>query len=65
MAPSEDALDNKARRLIEAIEQVRDDVWKVEVWASAFQSFSSSVPIYEPSHWSSAAFPHGPPVLAE
>ena len=36
------------RHLIEAIEQVRLDMAKVELWASAVSGFSRSVPAYDP-----------------
>jgi hypothetical protein len=36
------------RHLIEAIERVREDVAKVEFWASAVTGFSQPVPGYDP-----------------
>ena len=36
------------RHLIEAIEQVRLDMAKVELWAYAVSGFSRSVPAYDP-----------------
>jgi hypothetical protein len=44
--------ENKAQRLIEAIEQVADDAWKIEVWATVLQGLASAVPVYEPDSWS-------------
>jgi hypothetical protein len=51
MTHSEDAINTKAHRLIEAIEQVGDDVWKVEAWAGALLGFTSLAPVYEPGNW--------------
>ena len=36
------------RHLLEAIEQVRKDMAKVELWASALNGFSHPVPGYDP-----------------
>jgi hypothetical protein len=36
------------RHLFEAIERVREDVAKVEFWASAVTGFSQPVPSYDP-----------------
>jgi len=36
------------RHLLEAIEQVRKDMAKVELWASALNGFSNPVPDYDP-----------------
>jgi hypothetical protein len=44
--------DNRARRLIEAIEQVTQDAWKIEVWATVLQGLGSAVPVYVPERWS-------------
>jgi hypothetical protein len=65
MTHSEDAADTKALRLIEAIEQVGDDVWKIEVWANALLGFTSSVPVYEPGNWLRRLAPTRAPVRAE
>ena len=35
--------------LLEAIEQVRQDMVKVELWASALNGFSRPVPEYDPA----------------
>ena len=44
----QDARDAMTRHLIEAIEQVRLDMAKVELWAYAVSGFSRPVPAYEP-----------------
>ena len=36
------------RHLFEAIDRVREDVAKVEFWASAVTGFAQPVPAYEP-----------------
>jgi hypothetical protein len=43
-----DAKEAIARHLFEAIEQVRQDVAKVEFWADAVSGFSRPVPDYNP-----------------
>jgi hypothetical protein len=43
-----DAREAMTRHLIEAIEQVRVDMAKVELWAYAVSGFSRPVPAYEP-----------------
>jgi hypothetical protein len=43
-----DARDAMTSHLIEAIEQVRLDMAKVELWAYAVSGFSRPVPAYEP-----------------
>jgi len=43
-----DAREALTRHLIEAIEQVRLDMAKVELWAYAVSGFSRPVPAYEP-----------------
>jgi hypothetical protein len=63
MTHSEGATETMAQRLIEAIEQVGADVWKVDVWASVLRGFASPVPVYEPgiwAHWGSPELPTGP-----
>jgi hypothetical protein len=45
-----DGRDEMIRHLIDAIEQVRRDMTKVELWASALNGFSRPVPNYEPGH---------------
>ena len=44
----QDAGAEITRHLIEAIEQVRLDMAKVELWAYAVSGFSRSVPAYDP-----------------
>jgi hypothetical protein len=39
--------EEMTRHLLEAIDQVRSDVAKVELWASALDGFSRPVPEYE------------------
>jgi hypothetical protein len=51
MTHNEDVTDTKAHHLIEAIGQVGDAVWKIEVWANALRAFTLSVPVYEPGNW--------------
>jgi hypothetical protein len=65
MTHSEDAIDSKAHRLIEAVEQVGDDIWKIEVWAGALLGFASLAPVYEPCNWLHRLAPTGAPVPAE
>ncbi len=43
----EDGREETIRHLLEAIEQVRRDMTKVELWASALNGFSRPVPDYE------------------
>jgi len=43
-----DATTERASHLIEAIEQVRLDMAKVELWAYAVSGFARSVPAYDP-----------------
>ncbi len=45
---SEDPKEMIARHLFEAIDQARDDLAKVEFWASAVSGFSRPVPDYHP-----------------
>ena len=40
--------DEVIRHLLEAIEQVRRDMTKVELWASALNGFSRPIPDYDP-----------------
>jgi hypothetical protein len=44
----QDAGTEITRHLIEAIEQVRLDMAKVELWAYAVSGFSRSIPAYDP-----------------
>ena len=44
----QDAGAEVTRHLIDAIEQVRLDMAKVELWAYAVSGFSRSVPAYDP-----------------
>jgi hypothetical protein len=47
-----DGTENQAQRLLEAIEQVGEDAWKIEVWTTMLQGLASAVPVYEPDSWS-------------
>ena len=51
-----------ARRLTETIEQMRDDFWKIEVWAGALRGLASPVPVYEPANWTRCLAPTRAPV---
>jgi hypothetical protein len=51
MDQNESSTESRARHLIEAIEQVGDDCWKIEVWAGALLRFASPVPVYDPGNW--------------
>ena len=58
------------RHLLDAIEQVRRDVTKVELWACALNGFSRPVPNYDPDKttvWMprEQADALGPPPLTE
>jgi hypothetical protein len=44
---TEDVKDQLTSRLLEAIDQVRQDVARVELWAGALTGFSSPVPDYD------------------
>ena len=48
METHEDPKLMTARHLIEAIERVREDIAKVELWAYAVTGFARPVPDYEP-----------------
>jgi hypothetical protein len=52
MAHNESSIESRAGHLIEAIENVGDGIWKIEVWVSALLRFVSPVPVYEPGDWS-------------
>jgi hypothetical protein len=43
-----DGREMMVRHLLEAIDQVREDMVKVELWASALNGFSRPIPDYEP-----------------
>jgi hypothetical protein len=43
-----DVRDEMMRHLLDAIEQVRRDMAKVELWASALNGFSHPIPDYDP-----------------
>jgi hypothetical protein len=49
--------ESQAQHLIETIEQVGEDCWKIEVWAGALARFASLVPVYEPDDWSASLVP--------
>ena len=44
---TEDVKEQLTSRLLEAIDQVRKDVARVELWASALTGFSRPVPEYD------------------
>ena len=46
--------ESQAQHLIETIEQVGEDCWKIEVWAGALVRFAAPVPVYEPGDWSAS-----------
>jgi len=48
MRTRDDARDEVIRHLLEAIEQVRRDMTKVDLWASALNGFSRPIPNYDP-----------------
>ena len=45
---------DQARQLIETIEQVGEDCWKIDVWAGALVRFATPVPVYAPGDWSAS-----------
>jgi len=47
MTMTDQGREELTRHLLEAIEQVRSDVAKVEMWASALDGFSRPVPEYD------------------
>jgi hypothetical protein len=51
MDRSENSTESMAQHLIETIEQVGDDCWKIEVWADALVRFASPGLVYEPGNW--------------
>jgi hypothetical protein len=40
-----------ARRLQDAVDELRANVARVELWASALTSFAEPIPEYRPSQW--------------
>ena len=46
--------EDKAQHLIELIEQVGEDCWKIDVWAGALVRFAAPVPVYETGDWSAS-----------
>jgi hypothetical protein len=48
MNQGDDANNVMMRHLIEAIESVREDMTKVELWAYAISEFTRPIPPYEP-----------------
>jgi hypothetical protein len=48
---TQDPREAMTRRLIDAIEQVRLDMAKVELWAYAVRGFSRPVPSYDPKQF--------------
>lgn len=47
--PEQQAEDLIVRNLIEALERLREDLDRMEVWAAALGSFQHPVPEYRPS----------------
>jgi hypothetical protein len=62
-AMSEPAEDVIVHNLIDALERLRDDLDKVELWAAALGHFQHAVPDYEPgsAYMLSAESPPEPP----
>src|SRR3954452_11825925 len=48
MRMRDDVRDEMIRHLLDAVEQVRRDMAKVELWASALNGFSRPIPEYDP-----------------
>ena len=46
--------ESQAQHLIDAIEQVSEDCWKIDVWAGALVRFAAPVPVYESGDWSAS-----------
>ena len=44
------AQDTIVQNLIEALDQLHDDLNKVELWAAALETFHEPVPEYQPSN---------------
>jgi hypothetical protein len=44
-------IETKARNVARALDQVGEDVWRIEIWTETLMRFASSVPIYEPNIW--------------
>ncbi len=57
--------ESQARHLIETIEQVGEDFWKIDVWAGALVRLASPVPVYEPGDWSASLVAMPAAVAAE
>ncbi len=51
MDEGQKSTESRARHLLDAIDQVGDDCWKIEVWTGALLRFASPVPAYEPGDW--------------
>jgi hypothetical protein len=49
--------ESQAQHLIETIDQVGEDCWKIEVWAGALARFAALVPVYDPGDWSASLVP--------
>ena len=50
MAGQQFGRDKVERNLHEAIEQLQDDLTRIQIWASALGSFSQPIPDYQPGH---------------
>ena len=46
--------EDKAQHLIETIDLVGEDCWKIDVWAGALVRFATPVPVYAPGDWSAS-----------
>jgi hypothetical protein len=57
--------ESRAQHLIEAIEQVGEDCWRIDVWAGALARFAALVPVYEPGDWSRSLVPRRAAAPAE
>jgi hypothetical protein len=51
MHHNENTTETAPRDLLDAIEQVRAGVSKIEFWAGALKGFASPIPDYEPGNW--------------
>jgi hypothetical protein len=57
MHPTEDTVETTPHDLLDAIEQVRADVSKIEFWAGALKGLAAPVPDYEPGNWAYSYVP--------
>ena len=51
MDQSRTSTESMARHLLELIEQVGKECWKIEVWADTLLRLASPIPVYETDHW--------------